>query len=346
MKLALTYNVKKEQGGDGPGVSPGLSDDHYAEWDDMETIEGVQAALLDRHESVELIEADEGAYEKLRAVRPELVFNMAEGFGGDCRESHIPAILEMLGVPYTGSAPLTLALCLNKARAKQVMSCYSIPTPYFIVAENSEDALAELRSGRLKLPLMVKPLFEGSSKGVRDNSFVRTEEELAELVEFVNGEYAQAAIVEEYLEGREFTVAILGNGDKLRALPPVEINYSALPAGVNHIYSYEAKWILDTPDKPLDIFTCPAEMDDELGQAVEGAAMGAFRSLSVRDWCRVDVRLDSGGVANIIELNPLPGILPDPEQNSCFPKAARAAGMDFTTLVNSVVDVARARYGI
>ena len=352
MKLALTYNVKKEQVGDTPAVS----DDHYAEWDDMETIEGVKSALLARHDTVELIEADEEAYEKIRKVKPELVFNMAEGFGGDCRESHIPAILEMLGVPYTGSAPLTLALCLNKARAKQVMSCCSIPTPAFIVAENAQDALSEVRSGSLKLPLMVKPLFEGSSKGVRDNSFVQTEAELAELVEFVNGEYGQAAIVEEYLEGREFTVALIGNDGRgndgggndgrLRALPPVEINYSSLPAGVNHIYSYEAKWILDTPDKPLDIFTCPAEMDDELAKDVEGAAMGAFRSLSVRDWCRVDVRLDSDGIANIIELNPLPGILPDPEQNSCFPKAARAAGMDFTELVNSVVDVARRRYGI
>ena len=342
MKLALTYNVKKD---DGHSAS-GLPDDRYAEWDDMETIEGVRSALLERHESVELIEADEEAYGKLRSSRPELVFNMAEGFGGDCRESHIPAILEMLGVPYTGSAPLTLALCLNKARAKQVMSCCSIPTPAFIVASCAGDALRLVRERSLKLPLMVKPLFEGSSKGVRDNSFVRTEEELAKLVDFVSGEYGQSAIVEEYLEGREFTVAIIGNGDAVRALPPVEINYSALPEGVNHIYSYEAKWILDTPENPLDIFTCPAEMDDGLAGAVEAVATGAFNSLSVRDWCRVDVRLDSEGVANIIELNPLPGILPDPKQNSCFPKAARAAGMDFTALVNSVVDIARERYGI
>ena len=342
MKLALTYNVKKDDGGE----TPGLPDDRYAEWDDMETIDGVRLALLERHESVELIEADEEAYGKLRASRPELVFNMAEGFGGDCRESHIPAILEMLGVPYTGSAPLTLALCLNKARAKQVMSCSSIPTPAFVVASSAGDALREVRERRLKLPLMVKPLFEGSSKGVRDNSFVRTEEELAELVDFVSGEYGQPAIVEEFLEGREFTVALIGNGDNLRALPPVEINYSALPEGVNHIYSYEAKWILDTPENPLDIFTCPAEMDDGLAGAVEAVATDAFNSLSVRDWCRVDVRLDSEGTANIIELNPLPGILPDPKQNSCFPKAARAAGMDFTALVNSVVDIARERYGI
>jgi D-alanine-D-alanine ligase len=335
MRLAIAYNIKKD-------LERGLPEDFYAEWDDMETIEGVRAALLSRHEEVELVEADEGAYQKLRDSRPQLVFNMAEGLWGESRESHLPSIMEMLRVPYTGSAPLTLALCLNKARAKQVLSHCSIPTPRFFIAESPEEDVGVDPS----FPLIVKPLYEGSSKGIRDDSIVRSPAELRRKVAFVIENYGQPALVEEYLEGREFTVALIGNGEDLRALPPVEINYSALPVGVNHIYSYEAKWILDRPETPLDIFTCPAEVDGEMGGAIEDTAKRAFNALGVRDWCRIDMRLDSKGTPKVLELNPLPGILPDPKQNSCFPKAARAEGMDFTTLVNTVVQVARKRYGI
>jgi D-alanine-D-alanine ligase len=335
MRLGLAYNIKKDP-------EEGLPEDFYAEWDDMDTIEGVRSALLTKHDSVELIEADEGAYEKLRDLRPELVFNMAEGLWGESRESHLPSIMEILRIPYTGSAPLTLALCLNKARAKQVLSYCSIPTPAFVVIESlSKDVEVDL-----SFPLIIKPLYEGSSKGIRDDSIVRSTEELRSKVSLVIEEYGQPALVEEYLEGREFTVALLGNGSELRALPLVEINYSSLPAGINPIYSYEAKWILDRPETPLDIFTCPAEVDEELERAITDTAGRAFNALGVRDWCRIDMRLDSRGTPKVLELNPLPGILPDPKQNSCFPKAARADGMDFTTLVNMVVEVARKRYGI
>jgi D-alanine-D-alanine ligase len=339
MRLAIAYNIKKDV------EEEGFPEDFYAEWDDMDTIESVRDALAQRHEAVELIEADEGAYEKLRELKPELVFNMAEGIFGESRESHLPSIMEMLGIPYTGSAPLTLALCLNKARAKQVLSQSAIPNPGFFVFESPSDNI-DRAGGGAAFPPIVKPLYEGSSKGIRDDSIVRTPEELRRKVRAVVEDYAQPALVEEYLEGREFTVALLGNGESLKALPPVEINYSALPAGVNPIYSYEAKWILDRPETPLDIFTCPAEVDGELERMITDTAKGAFNALGVRDWCRIDLRLDSKGTPNVLELNPLPGILPDPKQNSCFPKAARADGMDFVTLVNTVVEVARKRYGI
>jgi D-alanine-D-alanine ligase len=334
MRLAIAYNIKKD-------AEEGLPEDFYAEWDDMDTIEGVREALASRHEEVELVEADDGAYEKLKKLKPQLVFNMAEGFFGESRESHLPAMMEMLGIPYTGSAPLTLALCLNKARAKQILAYCSIPNPEFFVIESTKEVPAGSN-----FPLIVKPLYEGSSKGIRDDSIVRSPAELRRKVKTVIDEYGQPALVEEYLEGREFTVALLGNGEGLRALPPVEINYSALPAGVNPIYSYEAKWILDRPETPLDIFTCPAKVDAELEGRITETAKRAFHALGVRDWCRTDMRLDSGGTSHVLELNPLPGILPDPKQNSCFPKAARAGGMDFTTLVNTVVEVARKRYGI
>ncbi len=337
MKVALTYNLKKELVTDA-----GLPQDFYAECDDLDTVEAVRDALAERHPDVAMIEADEDAYEKLRSLRPDIVFNMAEGIWGESRESQMPSIMEMLRIPYTGSSPLTLSLCLHKARAKEILAHYSIPTARFVVARSEKLDIERF----LEFPMIVKPLFEGSSKGIKNDSIVNTPAELKERVQRVLMEYSQPALVEEFLTGREFTVALLGNGESIKALPIVEINYSALPAGVNPIYSYEAKWVFDTPENPLDIFTCPAPLNERLKAAIETVAIDAFKALDVKDWCRTDVRLDRYGVPNIIELNPLPGILFDPKCNSCFPKAARSAGMSFTELVNAVLDNARARYGI
>jgi D-alanine-D-alanine ligase len=162
----------------------------------------------------------------------------------------------------------------------------------------------------------------------------------------VEENYAQPALIEEFLAGREFTVAILGNGAAARALPPVEISFDALPQGAPPLYGWEAKWIWDTPENPLSIFRCPAPVSPELEADIAGAALGAFHALGCRDWARVDVRLDSLGRANVLEVNALPGILPDPEQNSCYPKAARAAGLDYDRMIVSVLEAALARLGM
>ncbi|MFZ3072957.1 MAG: D-alanine--D-alanine ligase [Thermodesulfobacteriota bacterium] len=337
MRVALTYNAKSEG-----SVSSGRPVDYYAEWDDMETIAAVRDALLKKHEEVHLVLADLDAFPRLRSLKPGIVFNMAEGTSGEGRESVIPSMLDFLSIPYTGSSPLTLALCLNKARAKEILSYHEIATPkYFVVREKG----FRVPKG-LTYPLIVKPLYEGSSKGVKNDSIVRDEASLRNKAESVFSDYNEPALIEEFLPGREFTVALLGNGASLKALPVVEINYSSLPEGANPIYSYEAKWVYDTPESPLDIFTCPAKLDAKLHKAITSVAVSAFNCLDVKDWCRIDIRLDSKGVPNIIELNPLPGILPNPEQNSCFPKAARAVGMGFPELVNEVLDCARKRYGI
>ncbi|MBI5809879.1 MAG: D-alanine--D-alanine ligase, partial [Deltaproteobacteria bacterium] len=244
MRVGLTYNFKKTV-----SDSDGLPQDFYAECDDVETVEAVKAALLERHEEVIMIEADEEAYGRLRGARPDIVFNMAEGVWGDSRESHMPAIMEMLRIPYTGSSPLTLALCLNKARAKEVLTYYGIPNARFIVA----GSLAVDPSKYLSFPMIVKPLLEGSSKGINNDSVVYDMEGFRKKAGSVIEAYRQPALIEEYLAGREFTVAVIGNGAGARTLPIVEINYSSLPEGVTHIYSYEAKWILDRPEAPLDI---------------------------------------------------------------------------------------------
>jgi D-alanine-D-alanine ligase len=366
MRVALVYNQKKEDSiqrsqAEDESEPPSLSgeifqpspssihphqlinpdSDIYAEWDTFETIDAVRAALAEFHE-VSLIEANEEAYFKLMSDRPDIVFNIAEGFNGVSREAQIPAMMEMLQLPYTGSDPLTLSICLDKSRAKEILSYYNIPTPRFtLVSKNSK-----ISQNNLKFPFIVKPLHEGSSKGIFNSSIVNNQSELEHEVANVLEKYRQPALVEEFLSGREFTVAILGNGDELTVLPIVEIKFDTLPTGVNPIYSYEAKWIWDRADAPLEIFACPAKLSLSLQREIESVCCNAYSILHCRDWCRIDVRLDAGGKPHIIELNPLPGILPKPEDNSCFPKAARAAGMNYNQLIQTVLTLAAKRYGL
>lgn len=314
--------------------------DTYAEWDTEETILAVKSALEERHR-VSLIEADEQSYQRLLDVRPTVVFNIAEGFRGASREAQVPAMLEMLGIPYTGSDPITLGICLDKSRAKEILSYYHIPTPKFSVINSIE----ELARSHPLLPGIVKPLHEGSSKGIFDASVVRTPEELHRQVEFVLNEYTEPALVEEYLPGREFTVALIGNGSSLQVFPIVEMRFDSLPEGVNPIYSYEAKWVWDQTDHPIDVHKCPAKIEKTLETRIRQICIDAFNVLRCRDWCRIDVRLDEHGEPHIIELNPLPGILPNPEEHSCFPRAARAAGISYNAMINSVLDAAAQRYG-
>ncbi|MCX6357892.1 MAG: ATP-grasp domain-containing protein [Candidatus Aureabacteria bacterium] len=334
MRVGLAFNRKPQT------LSPQARHDHYAEWDDADTIKAVAGAIATRHSVIE-IEADEAIAETLKRARPDIVFNIAEGINSPSRESQVPIICEMLRIPYTGSDGFTLAACLNKARAKEIMSYHHIPTPPFEVIEH-----AQQRVNGLRFPVIIKPLWEGSSMGIRNDALIFERSELPSRLERLLKEYRQPVLVESYLSGREFTVALLGNGEDVRVLPIVEINFGELPAGAHPIYSYEAKWIWDTPERPLRIFACPAGLDDTLRARIEELCIRAFRALGCRDWCRVDVRLDAEGSPHVIELNPLPGILPDPDENSCFPKAARAAGMSYHELILEVLSSACARMGL
>ena len=334
MRIALTYNVK-------PQASPVPRQDYFAEWDDSATIDAVSAALAGGTHEVVRVEADRDLAENLKEAKPDIVFNIAEGIDSPSRESQVPVICEMLGIPYTGSDAFTLAACLNKARAKEIMSYYRIPTPAFRVMASPDEPL-----NGMKFPVIVKPLWEGSSMGIRDDSVVTAREELSARLERILGEYRQPALVESYLDGREFIAALLGNDGGVRVLPLVEIDFATLPEGAHRIYSWEAKWVWDRPEAPLKIFSCPASVDGALQRGIEEVCKNAYRTLGCRDWCRIDVRLDGRGAPHVIELNPLPGILPDPDENSCFPKAARAAGMSYEALVREVLAIACARCGV
>ena len=325
MRIGLAYNEK-------PDSAP--ASDEYAEWDDASTISAVEQAL-GLFGSVVRLEADALFPQKLALARPDLVFNMAEGKSGLARESHVPAICEYLNLPYTGSDPLTLALSLHKGRTKEILAYRGVPTAPFRVIERP----ADLERMPLPFPLFVKPVAEGSGKGIFVNNLCESPSVLTERVLFLLERYAQPVLVETYLPGPEFTVAILGNGDDVRCLPVVGFDFDSLPAGAAPVYGYEAKWVWDTPDKPLDIFQCPADVSPALYREIEQVALDAYRAVGCRDWCRVDVRVDRFGVPNVIELNPLPGIIPDPAMNSCFPKAARVAGMGYDELIHEVVQI-------
>jgi D-alanine-D-alanine ligase len=334
LRVGLTYNLKRKP-------EEGLPEDFYVEFDDEETVDAIARALMRGGCSVTKIEADEEAYERLRRLRPDIVFNIAEGLRGESRESHIPAILEMLGIPYTGSGPLTLALSLDKALTHQVLEAHGVPSPYFQVFQSPEERL----DGRLRLPAVVKPLSEGSSKGIRSDSLVRDEKSLRRQVSWVLRTYGQPAIVEEFLPGREFTVGLIGN-EKPMVLPIVEILLDKLPKGASPLYSYEAKWVWDVPERPLDIHRCPAEIPEGLRKEIEAVALKAFKALRCRDLCRIDIRLDGDGKPRVLEVNPLPGLIPNPDAHSCLPEAARAAGFEYDQLICTILWQALKRYGL
>jgi D-alanine-D-alanine ligase len=336
LRVGLTYNLKRRIAG-----NEKLPEDYYAEFDEEETINAIAAALAKSGCIVAKIEADKKAYGKLQRLRPDIVFNIAEGLRGESREAQIPAILELLGIPYTGSGPSALTMSLNKALTHQILAANRIPSPLYQIFTSSDT-----RVGRwLRFPLVVKPLAEGSGKGVRSSSLVKDAESLRKQVSWVTTTYHQAAIVEEFLPGREFTVGLIGN-DEPTVLPIVEIQLDKLPKGSSPLYSYEAKWIWDTPEKPLDMFTCPAQIPDRLEKGIRRIAAKTFKILDCRDICRIDVRLDDEGKPHVLEVNPLPGMIPDPAAHSCLPEAARAAGYTYDQLVCTIFWQALKRYGL
>ena len=309
--------------------------DLYAEWDEPETIDAIANALSGVGDVIRL-EATKDFPARLLDAHPDFVFNIAEGLHGVNRESHVPSICEFLGIPYHASDPLALAMTLHKGRAKEIMAYHGVPTAPFVVANTR----AEARNVNLPFPLFAKPALEGSGKGITEKSICTSRAKLVQQVGDLLDIYQEPVLIESWLPGQEFTVAVLGNGKEARCLPLVSMRWDALPLGAQPIYGYEAKWLWDTPDHPLDLFECPAKIEKELARDIRAAALSAYRVLGCRDWCRVDVRCDAASRPMVVELNPLPGILPNPQDNSCFPKAARAAGMSYDELIQTVADIA------
>jgi D-alanine-D-alanine ligase len=324
-----------------------VADDEFAEWDGPQTIDAVERALA-RHGTVVRLEATDDFPDRLRQTRPDIVFNIAEGLRGPNREAHVPAICEFYGVPYSGSDPLTLALCLDKARTKEILRAHAVPTADWLLVRSMEQLYQHVRLGTpaLRLPLFVKPVHEGSSKGITERNFVARAHDLGLIVGELLERYQQPVIIEQFLPGAEFTCGVLGNGASARVLPIVGLDFGALPSGALPIYGFEAKWLWDRPDHPLRIFSCPAPIGSTLRDEIRDVVLRTFHALGCRDWARVDVRQDGDGRVTVVEVNPLPGILPDPADNSCLPMAARAAGLDYDALIGSCLEAAADRQGV
>jgi D-alanine-D-alanine ligase len=343
MRIGLAYNQRPNaivQTDDGDGRSSSDTPppvDAFVEWDEPETIAAVADALSVFGDVVPL-EAVGEFPTRLSDAHVDLLFNMAEGDAGPNRESHVPAIAEFLGVPYLGSDPLTLGLALHKARAKEVFQQRGVPTAPFLWIETASDL--PLLALAPSYPLFLKPAWEGSSKGIAEASLVARLDQAVERCAYLLETYRQPVLAETYLPGEEFTVAILGNGAEARTLPIIRYRFGSLPGDALPIMGYEAKWLWDQPEASLEILECPAEVPEELATRVRNTALAAYRALACRDWARVDLRLDGMGTPHVLEVNPLPGIIPDPVANSCFPKAATAAGMRYDELIQAVTRIA------
>ncbi|HSW11114.1 MAG TPA: hypothetical protein VLK32_09450 [Bacillota bacterium] len=329
LRVGLLYNLGKDElpAEDEPP-------DIHAELDGEETIESLTDALRQDGHEVVRVEANEFAWPVLRNGQLDIVFNMAEGLRGESRESHFPAMLEMLGIPYVGSGVLALALSLDKPMAKRVFMAEGIPTPAFEVVEPG----AVPGTHHLRYPLFVKPAHEGSSMGIGPESVVYDQSALEQMVAHVHRWYRQPALIEEFLSGREFTVGILGN-DEPYFLPIIEVNFEPCPVDHGRVYSYQFKREWDDGK----YYLCPAPVTALDAELLRSIALRGSRALGCLDVVRVDLRLDADGVPNVLEVNPLPGMRPG---FSDLPRMAEVAGMTYPELVNRILEEAMIRHGL
>jgi D-alanine-D-alanine ligase len=338
-RVALAFNLIRSE----MMTSGEFPIDRIAELDSEETIAAIESALhAGGHETVR-VEADNEMFEQLRDSRPDVVFNIAEGLRGESRESVVPAMCEFLGIPYTGSGVLTTALCLDKARTKEVLVQHRIGTPRWQVFQRADDDLDD----NMRFPMFVKPLHEGSSIGVSPASIVDDPASLRERVQFIVETYEQPALVERYVDGREFTVGLLGN-ETLEVLPIAELVFDER-RGINLFDPDEpvAKMADEAgaplPATPIRHTTvCPADIDTMLAERVRETARRAFRALGCRDWCRMDMRCGRDGELYVLDVNPIAGIDP----SYLFPREAREAGYSYEQLINRIVDLALERSGV
>ena len=342
MQIVFIFNVRRQT----HGIEKKAQDE--AEFDAPETIQAIHDAIVaNGHECVD-VEADEDAYGKLKALKRnvDLAFNIAEGLRGEIREAQIPAMLEMLGIPYTHSGALTHAVTLDKSLTKKIWQHHGLPTPKFVEIGYKEKPYVE----GLRFPVIVKPNSEGSSKGIFNDSLVDDPSLLLKKIRQVRKEYGNGVLVEEFLPGREFTVTVMGNEGVEKGvytLPIVEQNYDVFPPELKKFASYEAKWFFeDTLPDARVAYICPAKLDAGLQKMIEQLCINAYEVLKCRDVARIDLRLDADRKPALLELNTLPGMMPDPNVVSYFPVASRAAGWSFNQMVGTIISHARERLGM
>jgi D-alanine-D-alanine ligase len=325
MLIGLTYDLRSEY------LAEGLNDDETAEFDSERTIEAIEEALHALGHGTERI----GNARKLIAAvasgrRWDMVFNIAEGFYGIAREAQVPAILDLYRIPYTFSDPMVLSLTLNKAMTKRVIRDAGLSTADFIEVAPGDDA----PDVPFAPPYFVKPVAEGTGKGVSARSIVRRIEDLKAVCSELINRYRQPVLVEQYLSGREFTVGIVGTGRQAEVIGTIEVLLRA--DAEQGVYSYVNK----ARFQELVDYRLVDPLTESLGKDVEALALQAYRVLGCRDAGRVDIRCDGGEVPHFIEINPLAGIHPE---HSDLPILCTRRGIPYQSLIERIVASATGR---
>ena len=322
MKVGMTYDLRDEY------LRAGYGAEETAEFDREETILAIETSLRDLgHEPVRIGNVKALVQRLSSGDRWDIVFNIAEGLRGYGREAQIPALLDAYGIPYTFSDPLILSLTLHKGMVKRVIRDLGIPTPGFCVVESE----AEVATVDLPYPLFAKPVAEGTGKGIDAASKITDRHALEQVCKKIIREHRQAALVETFLPGREFTVGILGTGKNAVSMGTIEVllKDNADP----EVYSYENK----------ERFKERVEyrlVDDGIARQAETTALRAWHGLGGRDSGRVDLRVDTAGVPNFIEVNPIAGLHPE---NSDLCIIAARKGMTYTALIDAIMRSAQGR---
>jgi D-alanine-D-alanine ligase len=350
MHVALLANLKKNA-----PTWPDMPPDRWDDLDSEETLEAISTALEAGGHRVTFLEGDATLFDTLQKVKPDICFNICEGHFGDGREAQVPAILEMMRVPYTGSQVLTLALALDKPMTKRVLTYHDLSTPAFQVFERLNEPL----NPDMEFPLFAKPSREGTGMGVSAESIVHDEGQLRSQLRRIFERYDQPVLVERYIEGREVTVGVIGNlrspvawripEDEeapriLRGLhffPPLEVDMAAYPDEEAGIYTSRIK-----VEMAHDFhYLCPAPLRADQIEEVEWLAAATFRVTGCLDVARVDFRLDAhdGDKPYILEVNPLPGLNPG-YSDLCI--EADADGWQYEALINEILSLAAERYGL
>jgi D-alanine-D-alanine ligase len=333
VRIGFTFNVRSASAGGNGAGDEHWPDDAEEEFDSPETIEALAGALRGLGHEVELLGDGEPLLRRLlTGYRPDLVFNFAEGTGTSrSREARVPAVLEMLGIPYTGSDPLTLAATLDKECAKRLVRCAGVATPDWLVVDGDVEDFRD-RLLTLPLPVIVKPAFEGSSKGIRSANLIEDSARIMETVEEIVAAYRQPVLVEEFIDGDELTVGVIGNHQR----EPFGI-MRVLPVDRNgpFVYSLEVKrdW------ERLVRYECPAKLSPQDTRAVGLAALLVWKTLGCRDLARIDFRLRNH-VPYFLEVNPLPGLNP---KSSDLVLMARSLEISYSDLIGRILAAATER---
>lgn len=301
------------------------------EYDDREIVESLVAALQEGGHETLLCEGDKGLLSTLEQFMPPdprgrpsgIVFNWSGGIQGEFRYTHVPAMLEMAGVPYTGSGPLAFGLGADKVVTKMLIRDRGVPTPNFRVMRRGTES-----AGDLRFPVVVKPRYESGSLGLQ---LVNEPAQLKQAVEVIVTQFAQDALVEEYIEGREICVALLGNGE-LEVLPLVEQDFGDRET---RLMTWDAKYVAAAAVPKI----CPAQIESGLATVLRDISIATFRACQSRDYARVDLRLDRSGQPFVLEINS-----PSLGMSSSYVSAATTAGYSFSSLVNRILNVAHTRY--